>query len=407
MKFDLNKEFSFAQLVNYLKRTFSKAVQSVKKLDSSSIKNININGKAVRINSIRLGTMAAVFAVMLALFINLVIIPRTTYRAYSDLEFDTGGDYTQYAYGSGILLLNNNGIKMVDNKGTDKWSHNYTLTNPMVDISGRYMLLADLDGNNTLNLFDTDGNNLVTYSISSDILSAKINRKRLVAAAVSEEGYKGSVVVYNKRAEEIFKWNSGEGYITDIDISNDGKYVAVSQMMSDRDEVYSKIHVINITNGQKSANIECASALIAGINFDKRDNIIAVSQNKVFGYSKKGKNIYTIDLVGKSPQTYDVDNGENLVFLCRDNRGNSILEIYSLRGRFLGSYTSSDELKNICVCGNRIVAATSRNLVYLSNKGKLKKTVEISHDIMSLGIYGNNRNVLVLGGNKADIIRIR
>lgn len=407
MKFDLNKEFSFAQIGAFFKRHFEHTVQFIKKLDSSSIKNITINGKSVRINSIRLCTIVAVFAVMLALFINIVIIPHTTYRTYSDLEFDTGGEYRMYAYGSDILLLNNNGIKMVDNKGNDKWSQTYTLTNPMIDISGEYLLLADLDGNNTLNLFDTDGNNLLTYPIDSDILSAKINKSRLVAAAVDEEGYKGSVVVYNKKAQEIFKWNSGEGYVTDIDISNDGKYVAVAQMMSDRDEVYSKIHVLNISNGQEAANIECDSSLIAKVNFDKHDNIIAVGENKVFGYSKKGRQNYAIDLAGKSPQTYDISNGNYLVFLCRDSRGNSVLEIYSLSGKLLGSYNSSYELKNISVCGSNIVASTSRNLLYLSYRGKLKKTVEISHDIMSLGIYGNNRNVLVLGGNKADIIRIR
>ena len=173
MKFDLNKEFSFAQIGAFFKRHFEHTVQFIKKLDSSSIKNITINGKSVRINSIRLCTIVAVFAVMLALFINIVIIPHTTYRTYSDLEFDTGGEYRMYAYGSDILLLNNNGIKMVDNKGNDKWSQTYTLTNPMIDISGEYLLLADLDGNNTLNLFDTDGNNLLTYPIDSDILSAK------------------------------------------------------------------------------------------------------------------------------------------------------------------------------------------------------------------------------------------
>lgn len=407
MKFDLNKEFSFAQLGEFCRKRFCGAVQRIKKIDSSSIKNINLNGKTVRINSIRLGAVAAVLAVMLALFINIVIIPHTTYRSYSDLEFDTGGEYKLYAYGSDILLLNNNGIKMVNNKGKDRWSYTYTLTNPMVDISGRYMLLADLDGNNTLNLFDNDGSNIQTYPINSDILSAKINSKKLAAVAMSEEGYKGSVVVYNKKAEEIFKWNSGEGYIIDIDISNDGRYVAAVQMMSDRDEVYSKIHVINISSGQETAVMECESSLISKINFDKHDNIIAVGDSKAYGYSKKGKQRYVIDLAGKSPQTYDIENGNNLVFLCRDSRGNSVLEIYSLRGKFLGEYTSSDEIKNICINDNNIVVSTSRNLLYLSDRGKLKKTIEISHDIMSMGIYGNNRNVLVLGGNKADIVRIR
>lgn len=407
MKFDLNKEFSFSQIGNYLKRKYDSAVKFIKKMDGSSIKNITVKGKVVRINAIRLSFIAAVLAVLLALFVNIVIVPNTTYRAYSDLEFDTGGQYIQYAFGKDVLLLNKSGVKDVNNKGGDVWNIKMTLTNPTIDIDGKYALLADLDGNNSLNLYDTNGNNIVSYPISTDILSAKINKKGYAVAALAEEGYKGTVVVFDKKANEVFKWNSGEGYITDVDISKDGKYVAVAQMMSDGDETYSKVRVMNTTNGQESGTAICEDTLIAKINFDKNSNITAVGQNKVFGFSKKGNKNFEIDLAGKSPVKYDVENGDNLLFLCRDSRGNSVLEIYSISGKYLGSYTSSDEIKNIASYNDNIIAATSRNLICLNYKGKLKKSIEISHDIMSIGIYGNERNVLVLGGNKADIVRIK
>lgn len=282
-----------------------------------------------------------------------------------------------------------------------------TLTCPTVDIAGKYALLADLDGNNSLNLYDIKGNNLRTYPISTDIYGAKVNSRGVVAAAISEEGYKGAVVVYDKKGNEIFKWNSGEGYITDVDISANSRAVAVSQMMSDGEETYSKIHVMNISSGNEIACVTCEGALVAKVSFDKSDNIIAVSQSKVYGFGKRGNSIFEFDLAGKSPTLYDVENSDNLLFLCRDSRGNSVLEIYSRRGKFLGSYTSSDEIKNISAHKDSIVVATSRNLISLSRKGKPGKNIEISHDIMNMGIYGNNRNVLVLGGSKADIVRIK
>ena len=178
-------------------------------------------------------------------------------------------------------------------------------------------------------------------------------------------------------------------------------------MMSDGEETYSKIHVMNISSGNEIACVTCEGALVAKVSFDKSDNIIAVSQSKVYGFGKRGNSIFEFDLAGKSPTLYDVENSDNLLFLCRDSRGNSVLEIYSRRGKFLGSYTSSDEIKNISAHKDSIVVATSRNLISLSRKGKPGKNIEISHDIMNMGIYGNNRNVLVLGGSKADIVRIK
>lgn len=407
MKFDWNKDFSFSQIYTLLKTKLTALYKSVKKVDSNSIKDINIGGKTLRINALRLCSAAAVLAVMLALFINIVVIPHTTYRAYSDLEFDTGGEYAMHPYGRGVLLINNNGFKLVNNKGADIKTLSGTLTNPMVDIAGKYMLLADLDGNNTLNLYDSGGNNIMTYPIDSDILSAKICKRRYAAAAISEEGYKGSVVVYNKHGDEIFKWNSGEGYITDIDISDSGKYIAVAQMMSDRDEVYSKIHILNISKKREISVSECTAQLVTKISFDKHDNIVALGDSKVYGFKKNGAQKYCIDLAGKSPLLCDISNGDNLVFLCRDNRGNSVVEIYSRRGKRLGAYTSDEKINNISIYRDNIIVSTSRNVLSLSRSGKLKKNIAIRHDIMNIGIYGNSRNVLVLGGNKADIVRIR
>lgn len=407
MKFDINKEFSFAQVFEFIKKKLVALQEFIKKLDKSNIKTFKYGGRNIRINAVRLCFIVAVFAVLLALFVNIVVIPNTTYRSYSDIEFDTGGQYTHYAFGNDILLLNNNGIKLVNNKGSEKWSQQMTLTNPSVSISGKYLLLADLDGSNSLNLYNLKGKNIITYPVTTDILSAKVSKKGIVAAAITEEGYKGSVVVYNKKGDELFKWNSGEGYIIDIDISSDGKSVAVAQMMSDGDETYSKIHIINISNGKETGCYVCEDSLVAKVTFDKRNNIIAVAQNKVYGINKKGNCSYEIDLAGKSPVSYYVENCSYLVFHCKDSRGNSVLEIYNNRGKLLGSYTSSDSITQISCNDDMIVASTSRSVMHISCRGKLKKCVEITHDIMSIGIYGNNRNVLVLGGNKADIVRIK
>ena len=407
MKFDINKEFSLSQSFAFFKKKANDAKNLVSKIDRDSIKTININGRSVRINAVRLGLAAAVLAILLALFINLVILPGTAYRQYSGIEFDTGGDYEQHACGDDILLLNHSGIKLIDNRGRYKWEVPLTLTNPSIDISGKYILLSDLEGNCSLNLYNLKGENIVSYPISTDILSAKVNKNGTAAAAVSEEGYKGSVVVYDRKGEEIFKWNSGEGYITDLDISNDGRSIAVAQMMSDGDETYSKIHIISISSGKETGSYVCERSLTASVAFDERDRIIAAAQNKVYGLNKNGDEKFVIDLAGKSAEKYNITDGSSLIFLCRDNRGGSVLEIYNKSGKLTGSFSTDDQIKKMSLCGGTIAVSTSRNIMCVSQRGKLRKKKEIDHDIMSIGVYGNGRNVLVLGASRADILRIK
>ena len=407
MKFDINKEFSFSQIGAAFKDKFGAFMGFISRLDNSSIKTVKIKNRSVRINALRLGFIAAVLAAMVALFINLVVIPNTTYRAYSGIEFDTGGDYIRHAFGDDILLLNNSGLRMVDNKGRNVWQIDATFTCPTVDIAGNYALVADLDGNNTLTLYNRDGETVTSYEISTDILAAKVNKRGIAAAAINEEGYMGSAVVYDRNGNEIFKWNSGEGYIIDVDISNDGRSVAVAQMMSDGTEAYSRIHILNISNGEETAGFVCDGDLVAKVCFDSSDNLTAIAQDCVYNITKRGRENFKIDLAGKSASEYDVENGDYLLFLCSDSRGNSMLEIYSKRGKYLGSYVSADTINNIAAFEKNIVVSTSRDVLSLSRKGKVRKTINISHDIMSIGIYGNGRNVLVLGGYTADIVRIK
>ena len=53
-----------------------------------------------------------------------------------------------------FCCLTKSGIKDVNNKGGDVLEYkNDGLTNPTIDIAGKYALLADLDGNNSLNLY--------------------------------------------------------------------------------------------------------------------------------------------------------------------------------------------------------------------------------------------------------------
>ncbi len=407
MKFDINKEFSLSQIFDFFKQKAKDAKNLVSKIDRGSIKTITVSGRSIRLNAVRLGLIAAVFAIALALLINLAVLPGTKYRQYWGIEFDTVGDYQQHACGSDILLFNHSGMKLINNRGQYKWEVPLTLTNPSVDIDGKYILLSDLEGNCSLNLYNLKGKNIVSYPINTELLSAKINKKGTVAAAVSEEGYKGSVVVYNRKGEEIFKWNSGEGYITDLDISNDGKSIAVAQMMSDGDETYSKIHIISISSGKETGSYVCEKSLTASVTFDERNRIIAAAQNKIYGLSKNGDERFVIDLAGKSAEKYNITDGNSITILCRGNRGGSVLEIYNKSGKLTGVYSTDDQIKKMSLCGDTIAVSTSRSVMRVSSNGKLRKRKEIDHDIMSIGVYGNGRNVLVLGGNSADITRMK
>lgn len=407
MRLNPNTEIDLNNVAQSIKNGFKRLAAYIKKIDENSSKKMSYKGRIFKLNAARLTLAVVVLAVAFALIFNLVVMPRLNPNRNFDLDLDAGSGYTQTSLGSNILLLNNNGMKAVDKEGETKWEYETTLTAPVVDVEDGKILLADLDGNCTMRLFDENGELKLTYPIGSGLSAAELNKNGYAVAVVDESGYKGSVVVYDKRGEEVFKWNSGEGYIIDAALSDNNKYVAVSQMMSDSETVYSRIIVLSVDDGSVISTSTRNDSLVSDIRFYGNSSVIGVSDSDVCCYTRDGELRYEISFAGKKPTLYNIDDSDSLfAVLCQDSRGNSNIEIYSSAGKFLGSYTSASEIKDMIISGGKIIASTSRTVVEINRRGKLKNSVDSSHDIKTIGLYGNNRNVLIIGGNKADIISI-
>ncbi|MEG2381284.1 MAG: DUF5711 family protein [Oscillospiraceae bacterium] len=372
---------------------------------ATATKTVDFRDRTLLLNPFRIAISLLIIAILIILIINMGVLPHLNKKELSESSLESGGAYSQYTYGDDVLLLSNKGLTAIDRSGKKKWKVEAQLTSPLIDIDEKYILIADLDGNNYTATYK-DGKIQHEFKVQNDIISAKVNKSGNTAIATEEAGYKGMVSVFNNRGDNIYTWHSGEGYIVDVDISDNSRYLAVSQMMSDGDEVYSRIQFIDIFRGEIVSTAFCESALVANITFDKNDDVVAVSDKNVVGYTKKGKQRFDINLAGKKTTNFILGN-DMMTFLTADSRGNSILEIYSTGGRLIGTYSTNGEVKNVAMCGDTIALNTMRDVLYVNSRGKLKRTLSIEHDIKTIGIFGNERDVLVIGGNKADVVRIK
>ena len=247
-----------------------------------------------------------------------------------------------------------------------------------------------------------EGKQVCKYNIGKDIISAKVNKSGTSVFATAADGYKGRVTVYDKKGREKFSWNSADGYIMDVAINPSGRYIAVAQLSSQGQVADSKIQFIDLYR-KKPINIaEQNDAVIGEIAFaDNR--LICISDSAFSGYSDTGRHLYTVSLAGKKPEEFDIFGGEYFTFVTKDNRGNDVLEIYSTSGRLKGRYQASGNITATQVHKDMIVAGGQREVCLISPRGKVKKSVECSHDIRSIGVFDNQKTVLVLGNSEADI----
>jgi len=366
--------------------------------------HLTVRGKTYTFQPLRLGIMLLAGLLALVIIINILLIPVRKPKTL-DMGFEAGGEYTMLPFSSHILMYNRQQMREVTTAGKTVWEAEISMSQPIVETAEDYILLADLSGNNAASLYK-NGTKIYDYAMSDDIISAKVNPKGMTAFATATVGYKGKVIVYDKKGVERFSWNSGEGYILDVALDEKGKYLAVAQLSSDGTEADSRIQMIDLRRKKVVATTERKGTAISEIRFSN-DRLLTVSDLELCGLKTNGKLAFSVSFGGKNPSKFDISGDELLAFVTTDNRGNEVLELYNTRGKLKGSYRADSAIKNLSVFEDMVVIARQRDVLYINKRGKLKKTAAAEFDIKSLGLYGDGHTALAAGNTLAYIVRVR
>lgn len=368
-----------------------------------AVVTVSVKKKKISFKPFKLALVGVAALVILSLVIQVLMIPARRPKTV-DLGLQTGDHYQIQTMQKDVLLYNNQGMKVMNQKGESVWETDLALSAPLIEIGGKYVLAADLGGNHEATLY-RKGEIVQQLPVTKDIISAKVNKKGTVAIATAADGYKGSVAVLNKKGRELFRWNSGDGYIMDLDISDNGHYLAVAQLSSEGTEADTRIQFIDLYQKKVIQTAERPGTIIGEIRFSG-NKLITVSERELCGFSGNGKLLYEVSFAGKRPGQYDISSDKVLAFSAYDQLGNAVLELYNLRGKRIGSYQADSPITTLAVYENKIIAASQREILQIKRNGKVKRQRACNHDIKEVGIFGTGEMCIAAGSAEADLIRI-
>ncbi len=343
-------------------------------------------------------------AVILAAVIILVLISSSSGRGKTQLGEVIPKELKPY--NDNVLLVSAEGIQLVDSGGNSEWSLNVPSSDALVRTRGKYIVIADLS-TNKINLA-YDDKQLCEYASATNIISANVNKRGDMAVACDDEGYKGMVVLLDKKGREKYRWHCNEGYLTDVDLSSDGRYVAASLITTDERTAGSKLVVLDTKADKLFGQTTRPDTVMGTVRFTDSGKIVTVSDSETVGYNKDGKVRFEVSFGGRSVSEFNIDDENNMAFAVMNNKNNTTLEIYSRSGKLKGSYEASGELKHLSSDGGVIAASLMRDIYYISSNGKLKNTEKCEHEIKDLCLFGGGRRVFAAGGSgKYSIVKIR
>ncbi|MDD6213982.1 MAG: DUF5711 family protein [Firmicutes bacterium] len=305
------------------------------------------------------------------------------------IAFDAAENSKFAVYKNYIVCANETNYIAYDAGGNLVWKQKLQMQNPILKVSGDYVLLAET-GAKKLSLYK--GKKLIFGTkTAGNIITASVSKNGDVVAVTEKEFYKGQVVVYNKKGERIFAWDSGSYNILDAVISPHRK-VAVSMLNTDSG-ADSFITCFGVDGKERYKTENFSGMIIFALEYNG-ENLTAFSDTKCMGISQKGKTTWEYDYGGKNIEHYTVaENGNKLLLFDNDNTG----ELLGIAGSGKTCEPIKAESMPDCIDIKLDYVAynNGRDVIVMSMNAKTALTASCSSDIKQLHIL-DSKHVLAV-----------
>ena len=286
-----------------------------------------------------------------------------TYDVLNSVDFSIATSARVIPFEDRLLIYGNDGAKCVTNKGEVVWNVTYEMQNPMVDINGNVVGIADYNGS-TIYMMNTTGV-LGDIGTGMPIRDFKVSAKEL-AIAVLDDSSITPIYIYDTEGEKkaFFSTNMrNSGYPVAVCISDSGYLVGISYLYVDSASYKTNIAFYNFGEvGQNQTDnlvsgYTYAGAVVPHMEFVNNSKAVAFADNRLMFYEGDEKPTSMGEVLIQD-EIYGVYSGEDYVALVHNNTEGEEryrIDIYNDKGKCIDSVCFDEEYTDILFDDNRII----------------------------------------------------
>ncbi len=322
-----------------------------------------------------------------------------SYKKIASLPFSGAGDAKFCEYGDGFVCAKPNYICYITKKGDLKWESSTSISQPILSVAGKYIAVAGKDSTH-LNLYKNN-EPVYTVELNDAIKSCSVSEKGDVVLVTEKTAYKGAVVVYNSKGEEVFSWVSGVNYITSASIAKN-RSVSVS-LISTEDKLTSYVMIFDIYSSDPIGGSEFSNTLIYDL-----------TSHKNITYAYGDNSISAVKDDGETKHNVVFDNMEITHTSCDGNgwRGVSYtdnylpyINIYNPNGKLRYSIPTESSPEYIDIFKSIVLYNNGRDIICGKATDGSKNLYRAPMSVKNLMMLSKN-TYLVVYENSIELIKI-
>ena len=328
------------------------------------------------------------------------------------IELNSDTNEYVYAYDKYITVLAKNSLNSYIGNGSLDSKIDVNISVPLVESSGKYMVLAEKNGNK---IYLISGQNIIwEKDIEGEISRVCVNKNGYVSAILKNTTYKSVIIVINPEGRDLFKSFLSTNYAVCMDISNNNKYLAVGEINYSGTIVKSYVKIMSIEKAQKDPenSIEYTyesgtSEIITNINYQNREEAICLFNNYIQKVTTKDNSrVYDI---GANDVFAEINLDSNVAIINKQSSGLFSYE-YKIDIKSPDSKTESlyilknDVPKTIMASSNIMAVCLANEVEFINTNGWLIK--RYTSNKQSKGIVLGDTIAGIIYKNKVEIINL-
>lgn len=316
-----------------------------------------------------------------------------TYESGSGQTFALAGDGLAVASGSGIQLLDQNGIEV--------FSRVTSMESPAVSASRSLALFYDVGGEVCIAAgFDGQWREV---DAGKGIVSASVNASGYFTVITEESGSRGLVHVYDSQCRELYRWHAGTGWPVKALVSPDNRRLAVLCVTGEG----SVLVQFRLDSEDEQSRTQYPGRLLFDMSYISGERLCAIGEDAACFVGTDGAEVSLYDFAGQYLIAYDLGgNGFAALYVSPYRTGGGTLLTLDAQGSILGSVEPEGEIRSLSASGRRLLTVTAGGLSLYSQSLELQQTDE-SLITAKAALLRPKGDVLLLSSYFAQVLQIK
>lgn len=179
---------------------------------------------------------------------------------------------------SNLNMLYNDKTSVLTSSAKEIQPHSHTYSSPAMKVKGSRVIIFDLASGR---FRVQNGAEIVNeVKLTKNIMAAAIGAGGNYAVACYGGDYQSELIAYNRKGNEQFKWSFKDERVIDLDLSPNGKFVAVATLNAKDGGTVSRIYIFNLKNSENYLKVfDYNETALMRVNYVKGNNLVAIGDN--------------------------------------------------------------------------------------------------------------------------------